>query len=113
MQRVRVGDLVQVISGKDKGRTGKVLKLLKDEERVVVEGIAMVTRHTKPNARNQEGGKIEKEASIHVSKVMPVDPNTGKGTRVRAGKDEAGKPVRMAVKSGAVVPTPAAPKAGA
>ena len=101
MQRVKVGDLVQVISGDDKGKQGVVTKLLKDEEKVVVEGINLVTKHQKPNARNQQGGKITQEAPIHLSKVMPVDPDTKKPTRVKA-QIKDGKKVRVA-KSGAVI----------
>jgi len=71
MRRLLVGDLVQVISGKDRGKQGRVTKILEDDEKVVVEGLNMVTRHQKPNARNQEGGKISKEAPLHASKVMP------------------------------------------
>lgn len=101
MQRVKVGDLVQVISGDDKGKQGVVTKILKDVERVVVEGINLVTKHQKPNARNQQGGKITQEAPIHLSKVMPVDPDTKKPTRVKA-EIKDGKKVRVA-KSGAVI----------
>jgi large subunit ribosomal protein L24 len=101
MQRVKVGDLVQVISGDDKGKQGVVTKILKDAGRVVVEGINLVTKHQKPNARNQQGGKITQEAPIHLSKVMPVDPDTKKPTRVKA-EIKDGKKVRVA-KSGAVI----------
>jgi large subunit ribosomal protein L24 len=98
MERLKVGDLVQVISGKDKGKQGKITKILKDEDRVVVEGIRVQTRHMKPTQRSQ-GGKITKEAAISASKVMPVDPQSGKPTRVKI-KVEDGKKVRVA-KSGA------------
>ena len=98
MERLKVGDLVQVISGKDKGKQGKITKILKDEDRVVVEGIRVQTRHMKPTQRSQ-GGKITKEAAISASKVMPVDPQSGKPTRVKI-KVEGGKKVRVA-KSGA------------
>jgi len=103
-KRLRVGDLVQVISGKEKGKTGRVSKLLWDEDRVVVEGVNQVTRHQKPNARNQQGGKITKEASLHVSKVMPVDPQSNKPTRVKAKVGEGGKKSRVG-KSGAEITT--------
>jgi large subunit ribosomal protein L24 len=99
-KRLRVGDLVQVISGKSKGEQGKVIKLLIDDEKVVVEGVNRVTRHQKPTARNQQGGKIVKEAPLHVSKVMPVDPTTSKPTRVKIKVSEDGKKTRVA-KSGA------------
>jgi large subunit ribosomal protein L24 len=103
MQRLKVGDLVQVISGKDKGKTGVIKRLLKDADKVVVEGIAMVTRHQRPNALQPEGGRIQKEAAIHACKVMPVDPQTNKPTRVRV-KVEGDKKVRVA-KSGAELTT--------
>jgi large subunit ribosomal protein L24 len=102
MKRLKVGDLVQVISGKDKGKQGKISRILTDEDRVVVEGVHMVTRHQRPSPRNQQGGKVTKEAPIHASKVMPVDPTSGKPTRVRVQKSEDGKKIRVA-KSGAVI----------
>lgn len=102
MNRLKVGDLVQIISGKDKGKQGRISKLLADADKVVVEGLALVTRHQRPTARNQEGGKITKEAPIHVSKVMLVDPNTGKPTRVKIRVGENGKKERVA-KSGATI----------
>ncbi|MFO0547913.1 MAG: 50S ribosomal protein L24 [Polyangiaceae bacterium] len=101
MQRLKVGDLVQVISGDDKGKQGQVTKLLKDQDRAVVEGVNLVTKHQKPNARNQQGGKTTQEAPLHVSKLMLVDPETKKPTRVSA-KVEDGKKVRVA-KSGAAI----------
>lgn len=106
MNRLKVGDLVQVISGKDKGKQGKITKILTDADKVVVEGLNMVTRHTRPNARNQQGGKLTKEAPIHASKVMPVDPQTGKPTRVsiKIEKSEDGKVTKTRVgKSGAAI----------
>ena len=102
MQRLRVGDLVQVISGSDKGKQGTITKLIKDEDKAVVEGINLKTKHQKPNAQNQQGGKITIEAPIHVSKLMPLDPETKKPTRVRFQEKE-GKKERVA-KSGAVIP---------
>ncbi len=101
MQRLRVGDLVQVIAGDDKGKQGTITKLLKDEDRAIVEGIKLVTKHQKPNARNQQGGKTTMEAPIHVSNLMLVDPDTKKPTRVRV-QEKDGKRVRVA-KSGAVL----------
>jgi large subunit ribosomal protein L24 len=104
--RLRKGDTVVVISGKDKGKTGKVARVLVEEEKVVVEGINLVKRHTRPTPKLQQGGIIEKEAPIYASKVMPVDPKTGKGTRVRF-KTEGNKKVRIAVKSGEELPSAA------
>lgn len=102
MNRLKVGDLVQVISGKDKGKKGKITKVLLEDDKVVVEGVNTVTRHQKPSPRNEEGGKVKKDAPIHASKVMPVDPETGKPTRVRIKKNDDGTKVRVA-KSGATI----------
>ena len=102
MQRLKVGDLVQVISGKDRGKQGRVTKLLLDEGKAVVEGVNVVTRHQRPTPRNQEGGKVTKEAPIQACKLMPVDPTTGKPTRVHMRVGEDGKSQRVA-KSGSVI----------
>ncbi|WP_437598759.1 50S ribosomal protein L24 [Sorangium sp. So ce590] len=102
MKRLRVGDLVQVISGKEQGKQGRITRILADEERVVVEGLNTVTRHQRPTPRNQEGGKIVKEAPIHASNVMPVDPATGKPTRVKVRVGEDGKKTRVG-KSGSAI----------
>lgn len=99
MQRLKVGDLVQVISGKDRGKQGRVTRLFLEEDKVIVEGVNVVTRHQRPTPRNQEGGKVTKEAPIHAGKVMPVDPATGKPTRVKIRAGEDGKRERVA-KSG-------------
>jgi large subunit ribosomal protein L24 len=80
--RIKKDDTVIVIAGKDKGRSGKVIKVLPNEERVVVEGVNMVKRHTAPNMANPQGGVIGKEAPLHVSNVALRDPKTGKATRV-------------------------------
>ena len=105
--RLRKGDLVVVISGKDKGKQGKVARILADVDKVVVEGINLIKRHTKPTPRNPQGGIVEREQAIFSSKVMPVDPKTGKGTRVRFKTLENGKKVRIAVKSGDELPVAA------
>ena len=101
MRRLKVGDLVQVISGKEKGKQGRITKLLASDEKVVIEGVNRVTRNQKPNAKNQQGGQVTKEAALHQSKVMPVDPGTNKPTRVHA-KDVDGKRTRVG-KSGAAI----------
>ena len=98
---VRKGDQVVVIAGKEKGKRGRVLRLLTGQERVVIERVNLVKRHTKPNARNQQGGIVEKEAPLFACKVMPVDPKTGKPTRVKV-KVENGTKTRIA-KSGAEI----------
>jgi large subunit ribosomal protein L24 len=102
--RIRKGDTVVVISGKDKGRKGKVTRVLREEDRVVVEGVNVVKRHTRPTPRSPAGGIIEREQPIHACKVMPVDPQSGKGTRVRFKTVEGGKKIRIAVKSGEEIP---------
>lgn len=97
--RIKLGDLVQVITGRDKGQVGRVLSVLHKEERVVVEGVNRITKHVKPSQRNPQGGRVQINASIHMSNVMPVDPSTGKGTRVRF-EERSGVKHRVAVKSG-------------
>ena len=83
MRRIRKDDEVVVITGKDKGRRGKVMRVMEDGERVIVAGVNMVKRHTKPNpARNVAGGIVEREAAIHISNVMLFNPLTRKGDRV-------------------------------
>jgi len=101
MQRVSVGDIVQVISGNDKGKRGKVTRLLKDRDAVIVEGIRRVKRHLKATPQ-RGGGILEVEAPIALSKVMPIDPTTDKPTRVSFKKKGEGK-VRVG-KSGAELP---------
>jgi large subunit ribosomal protein L24 len=96
--RIRKDDVVYVRSGDDKGRTGKVLRLV-GEDRVVVEGVNVVWKHLKPTQQAQKGGRIRREAAIHISNVQPVDPKTGKGTRVKF-KIESGQKRRVAAKTG-------------
>ena len=96
---LKKGDKVAVISGSNKGKTGKVLEVNKDTNRVVVEGVNVVKRHVKPNANNQTGGIVEKEKAIAASNVMLVDPKTNKPTRIKMVTNKDGKKVRAAVKS--------------
>ncbi len=96
---IKKGDTVFVNAGNDKGKTGKVLEVLRDKDRVIVEGINMVSKHTKPNAKAPQGGIIKQEAGIHVSNVQLVDPKSGAATRV-GYKMVDGKKVRYAKKSG-------------
>ncbi|WP_323704109.1 50S ribosomal protein L24 [Mammaliicoccus sp. Dog046] len=96
---VRKGDNVIVISGKDKGKTGKVLEALPKKERVVVEGVNIIKKHQKPTQLNPEGGILETEGTIHVSNVQLLDPKTNEPTRV-GFKVVDGKKVRIAKKSG-------------
>lgn len=100
---VKTGDTVVVISGKDKGKQGKIKACEPKKDRVVVEGVNMIKRHTKPSQGNPQGGIVEKEAPIHVSKVMILDPETKKPTRIKKMKQNDGTYVRVAVKSGAVL----------
>ena len=97
--RIKIGDEVVCISGKDKGRTGKVLHVHPKEERVVVEGLNIVKRHTRPRPPKEPGGVIERPAPIHWSNVALIDPNDGRPTRVRF-VDVDGAKVRVAVRSG-------------
>lgn len=97
---VKTGDTVIVIAGKEKGKKGKIIAAYPKKDRVVVEGLNLVKRHTKPSQNNPQGGIITKEAAIHVSNVMLVDPESGKPTRVRTVKQADGTKVRVAVKSG-------------
>ncbi len=97
---IKKGDTVYVNAGEDKGKTGRVLKVYVDKKRAIVEGVNMVSKSTKPNAKNPQGGIVKQEASIHISNLNPLDPKSGKPTRVgrRLGAD--GKLVRYALKSG-------------
>jgi len=99
-RHIKTGDTVIIITGADKGRTGRVLRVLTDKDRVVVEGVNRVWKHVRPSQRNPQGGRIQKDAPIHISNVMPVDPQTGKGTRVRF-EERDGRKHRIAVRSGA------------
>ena len=96
---LKMGDKVVVIAGKDKGKTGKVSKILSNDNKIIVEGINIVKKHLKPDANNQEGGIISKESPIHVSNVMLVDPKSNKGTRVGYKIDKKGNKVRISKKS--------------
>ena len=97
---IKKGDTVYVDAGEDKGMTGRVLKVIVDKKRAIVEGVNMVSKSTKPNAKNPQGGIVKQEASIHISNLNPVDPKTGKPTRIGRRLNEAGKLVRYAKKSG-------------
>jgi large subunit ribosomal protein L24 len=96
---VKKGDKVQVISGKDKGKQGVILESFPKKERVLVEGVNVVKKHSKPSQANPQGGIISQEAPIHVSNVMPLDPKSGQPTRVGYQLVD-GKKVRIAKKSG-------------
>jgi len=104
---VRKGDMVLVLSGNDAGKKGKVLKTFPERNRVVIEGVAFMKRHTKPNPKVPQGGIVEKERTIHASNVMVIDPKTNKPTRIgyRTLSDTEGKKlrVRYAKKSGETI----------
>lgn len=100
---IKKGDLVYVNAGVDKGKQGKVLEMFPEQERAIVEGIKMVSKHTKPNAKNPQGGIIKKEAPIHISNLNVVDPSTNKPTRVGRKLNDKGKLVRYAKKSGEIL----------
>ena len=100
--KVRTGDDVIVLTGKDKGKTGKIIKVIPKALKVVVAGINVVKKHMKPT-QSSEGGIIQKELPIHISNVSHIDPKTGKATRVRMQKLEDGTFVRVAKKSGEVI----------
>ncbi len=104
MERLRVGDDVMVIRGNDKGKRGRVSRVITEKDAVVVEGVNMVKRHIRATP-NRPGGILEVEAPIHASKVMPVDPDSGKPTRVRH-KIEGDEKKRVAVKGGAEITPP-------
>ena len=97
---IRKGDTVFVNAGNDKGKTGKVLEVLREKDRVVVEGINMVSKHTKPSAKHPQGGIIKQEAGIHISNLQVVDPAKGGPTKIGRRIGEKGKLVRYAKKSG-------------
>ena len=96
---IKKGDTVYVNAGNDKGKTGKVLSVIPDKDRAIVEGINMVSKHTKPNANQPQGGIIKREAGIHVSNLQLIDPASQKPTRI-GRKFVDGKKVRYAQKSG-------------
>src|SRR3954453_24112147 len=98
-RHIKSGDTVVVVTGADKGKTGRVLRILSDKDRVVVEGINRVWKHVRPSQRNPQGGRIQKDAPIHLSNVMALAPRTGKGTRAKF-QERDGRKHRVAVASG-------------
>lgn len=97
---IKKGDTVFVNAGNDRGKSGRVLKVLIEKSRAVVEGVNMVSKSTKPNAKNPQGGIVKMEAPIHVSNLNVLDPKSGKATRIGRRKNENGVTVRFSKKSG-------------
>ena len=97
---IKKGDAVIVIAGNSKGQQGRVLEVIRSKSRAIVEGVNMVTKHTKPNQDNPQGGIIKKEAPVHISNLLLVDPSTGTATRIGRRLNDKGKLVRYAKKSG-------------
>lgn len=97
---IKKGDTVYVNAGEDRGKTGKVLKVLVEKKRAIVEGLNMVSKSQKPNAKNPQGGIVKQEAPIHISNLNVVDPKSGKPTRIGRKVNAEGKLVRYAKKSG-------------
>ena len=108
-ERILKGDTVAIIAGKNKGKRGKVSRVLREAERVSIEGINVVKRNMRPTPKNPQGGVVEREAPIHISNVMLIDPSTDKPTRIKF-KIDGDKKVRVAVKTGTEIPTPARAK---
>jgi len=99
-QKIRKGDTVVVLSGRDKGKTGEVVRSMPKDMKVIVSGVNVAVRHRKPSQLNPQGGLERREAPMHVSKVAIADPKTGKPTRVRFEIAKDGKKVRVAARSG-------------
>ena len=99
---IKKNDTVIVLTGEDKGKTGKVLQIIKDKERAIVEGVNMVSKSQKPSAKNPQGGIVKQEAPIHISNLSLIDPKSGKATRVSI-KHEGKNVVRISKKSGEVI----------
>lgn len=96
-RHIKKGDMVEVICGDNKGVTGRVMRVLTDKDRVLVEGVNMVHKHVRPSQRNPQGGRIRVERPIHISNVLPVNPKTSRGTRVRFTIDAKGVKKRVAL----------------
>jgi len=103
MQKIKKDDEVIVLTGRDRGKRGKVLRALPQEDRVIVEGVNMMKRHTKPSQADPQGGIKEKEAAIHVSNVALIDPKSNRPTRVGFKVLADGRKVRVAKRSGEVL----------
>jgi len=107
MSRLKKNDRVKVISGNHKGKEGKILKIFRDKDRVIVEGVNIIKRHTKPNQKNPQGGITQKESAIQLSNVMLIDPKSSEpsriGMQIIAGEDNKKKRMRYSKKSGEII----------
>ena len=101
--KIRRDDTVLVISGNDKGKRGRVLRVIPEQDRLIVEGIRMMKKHTKPTQRDPQGGIVEREAPIHVTNVMVIDPHNDEPTRVGKKRLDDGRNVRVAARSGEMI----------
>ncbi|MDE6269142.1 MAG: 50S ribosomal protein L24 [Muribaculaceae bacterium] len=97
---IKKGDTVYVLSGEDRGKTGRVLEVQAAKERAIVEGVNIVSKSAKPSAKHPQGGIIKMEAPIHISNLSLIDPKSGKPTRIKIEKNEKGETVRISKKSG-------------
>lgn len=96
-RHVKKGDTVEIIAGVNKGATGKVMRVIPDKDRVLVEGVNLAYKHVRPSQKNPQGGRIRVERPIHISNILPVDPKSSAGTRVRFETDKKGNKRRVAV----------------
>jgi len=101
--KIKRDDTVLIISGNDKGKRGRVLRVYPEQDRIIVEGVRMMKKHTKPTQRDPQGGIIEREAPLHVSNVMLVDPKNDEPTRVSRQRLDEGRRVRVAKRSGEMI----------
>ena len=99
---VKKGDTVEIIAGDHKGSTGRVMKVIPDKQRVIVEGLNLAHKHVRPSQQNPQGGRIRVERPIHISNVLPVRPKTSKGSRVRFEVGKDGKKIRKLVDGGEI-----------
>ena len=97
---IKKGDTVHVISGESKGQQGRVLEVIRSKDKAIVEGVNLISKHQKPNSQYPQGGIVKKEAGIHISNLMLVEPKTGKPTRIGRKRNDEGKLIRISKKSG-------------
>jgi large subunit ribosomal protein L24 len=97
---IKKGDTVMVVTGESKGQKGRVLEVDRDKDRAIIEGLNLISKHTKPNAKAPQGGIVKKEAPIHISNLMLIDPASGKPTRIGRRLNKKNKLVRYSKKSG-------------